>query len=207
MAYAFRNPGVFGAAASYSGAIDMLQGGTPMGIQSILVSQGLGAYDLWGNEYANRFRWMSHNPADNVEALRGVELYVSCGNGQPGPLDPPGQEYEAHEASSLESSRSFTDRLRQQGIAVTTNYYGNGTHAWERELHASWPTLARGWASRRRTCSGRAAAGRPGTHPREHATSKIVVLGGCERQARVALHESAEQLVDLGEHVDAELDA
>ncbi|GAA2785257.1 alpha/beta hydrolase family protein [Saccharopolyspora taberi] len=147
MAYAFRRRGMFDAAASYSGAVDILQGSTPTGIQSILISQNLGPFDLWGQEHANRLMWMAHNPADNAEDLRGVELYVSCGNGEPGPLDPPGQEYEAHEKSSLDSSRSFTDRLRQHGVPVTTNYYGNGTHAWEyweRELHASWPLLARG---------------------------------------------------------------
>ncbi|WP_020666505.1 alpha/beta hydrolase [Amycolatopsis nigrescens] len=147
MAYAFRNRGMFGAAAAFSASIDTLQGWTPGAIQGILQNEGFDPADLWGDPVLNRPLWSEHNPADHPAELRGVALYVACGNGEPGPLDPPGQEPEQHEALSLASSQSFTDRLRANGVPVTTHYYGPGTHDWaywERELHSSWPTLARG---------------------------------------------------------------
>jgi S-formylglutathione hydrolase FrmB len=120
--------------------------GIPNFIQTILMREGLPIYNLWGNEFLQRAMWTARNPYDNVDALRGVRLYVSSGNGSTGPLDKPGA-FDMIEPLSYISSRSFTDRLKQRGIAVTTNYYGNGTHTWpywERELHASWPTLAAG---------------------------------------------------------------
>ncbi|WP_158891364.1 alpha/beta hydrolase [Amycolatopsis anabasis] len=147
MAYAFRHPGTFGAAASFSGSIDSLHGFTPSGTKGVLKNVGLDPNALWGDEWQNRPLWSEHNPADHVDAFRGIGLYVSAGDGTPGPLDPPGAEPEPHETMALASSLSFTDRLRERGIPVTTNYYGPGTHAWpywEREFHAAWPVLARG---------------------------------------------------------------
>jgi len=146
LAYSFRHLGMFAAAASYSGVPNTMLYGIPNFIQTILMREGLPIYNLWGNEFLQRAMWTARNPYDNVDALRGVRLYVSSGNGSTGPLDKPGA-FDMIEPLSYISSRSFTDRLKQRGIAVTTNYYGNGTHTWpywERELHASWPTLAAG---------------------------------------------------------------
>ncbi|MEQ0559787.1 alpha/beta hydrolase family protein [Amycolatopsis sp. NEAU-NG30] len=145
MAYAFKHPGMFGAAASYSGVPNTLYPGIPIWIIGILARAGIYNYlQLWGDSFGMRPLWSANNPYDHADQLRGTALYVSCGNGQTGPLDPPGQS-DVLEPSALLSSSSFTDRLRAAGIPVTVDYYGPGTHSWpywQRALHNSWPVLA-----------------------------------------------------------------
>ncbi|MDA3644266.1 esterase family protein [Saccharopolyspora indica] len=144
MAYAFRHKGMFRAAASYSGLPNTLAPGVAQWIQAILVREGFGPFDLWGSERWNHDVWSEHNPFDHLDDLRGTALYVSAGNGRPGPLDPSASD-DPVEMTAYVSSRTFTDVLWLRGIPVTVNYYGNGTHGWpywERELHTSWPFLA-----------------------------------------------------------------
>lgn len=144
MAYAFRHPGMFQGAASYSGIPNTLMPSAAQWVQLILVREGFGVLDLWGSDWWNRDVWSAHNPYDHVAALRGIALYVSAGNGQPGPLDH-NTSADPIEMAADASSQTFTDLLRRNGIPVTVDYYGNGVHAWpywERELHTSWPFLA-----------------------------------------------------------------
>lgn len=149
MHYAFRHPDLFGAAASYSGMPDTLLTTVPGVIKTILAREGFWNWmALWGEERWNTDIWRSHNPADNVEKLRGKALYVSAGNGEAGPLDPDPDEVDPIlEPSSLRTSQSFTDKLQRAGIPVTVDYYGQGSHSWpywERALHRSWSLLAGG---------------------------------------------------------------
>ena len=155
MEYATRYPSRFGAAASYSGAIDVLAPPIPQVTQLNMLAQGFFLWGvLWGNPWAQRDRWEAHNPADKIEKLRGIELFVSAGNGEPGPLeetDAPPIVGNLLEKVALSNSKGFTDKLRRAGIPVTTDYYGPGTHSWpywERELHRSWPILASGMGLR-----------------------------------------------------------
>ncbi|WP_442875539.1 alpha/beta hydrolase [Amycolatopsis sp. NBC_00348] len=145
LAYAFQHKGMFGAAASYSGVPNTLFPGTAGVIKGILARAGFyNFFDLWGDEVATWPIWSAHNPYDHTDALRGTALYLSCGNGQTGPLDPPGQS-DPLEPSALLTSQSFTDKLKSQGIPATVDYYGPGTHSWpywQRALHNSWPILA-----------------------------------------------------------------
>ena len=146
LAYAFQHKGMFGAAASYSGVPDTLSLGTPAWIAGILIRTGsYNIVSLWGDVWSMKPLWSAHNPADHVEDLRGTALYVSCGSGQAGPLDPAGAQGDVLETSALLSSQSFTDKLRQANIPATVDYYGPGTHNWpywQRALHNSWPVLA-----------------------------------------------------------------
>ncbi|MEV6877683.1 alpha/beta hydrolase family protein [Amycolatopsis sp. NPDC051128] len=146
MAYAFKHPGMFGAAASYSGVPNTLSAGAPVFVKGILLRAGIFAYlDLWGSDLLMRPMWSANNPYDNIDKLRGTALYISCGNGQTGPLDPSGPGGDPFEPAALLSSTSFTDRLRAAGIPATVDYYGPGTHSWpywQRALHNSWPVLA-----------------------------------------------------------------
>ncbi|KZB79137.1 alpha/beta hydrolase [Amycolatopsis regifaucium] len=145
LAYAYKHKGMFGAAASYSGVPNTLYQGTPLFIQGILARAGVFNYlELWGDSWGMRPLWSANNPYDHIDDLRGTALYISCGNGQTGPLDPPGQS-DIFEPSALGTSVSFTDRLKLKGIPVTVDYYGPGTHSWpywQRALRNSWPVLA-----------------------------------------------------------------
>ena len=80
MDYAARHPGMFKAAASYSGVLDTIGSELDNGEAT------------FGDPVAQADNWKAHNPLDLAPALEGIPLYVSYGDGQPGPLDPAGTE-------------------------------------------------------------------------------------------------------------------
>ncbi|WP_216207228.1 alpha/beta hydrolase [Amycolatopsis aidingensis] len=170
MEYAAENPGMFGAAAAYSGALDLTRFPIPQFTQLNLIANGHFLWGaLFGDPWSMLFRWEQHNPAGKVEELRGTRLYVSCGDGKPGPIedpaypgaveevpfepepgdnpDDPGWEASVLEEMSLENSKSFVSKLRAEGVPATVDFYSGGTHSWpywERALKRSWSTLASG---------------------------------------------------------------
>ena len=131
--YAARQPGMFLAAASYSGALN------PIG-----ANLDIGTNDLWGDPHAQSDNWKAHDPTENVAALRGLPLYIAYGDGGRGPLDkadPPSDDLESWIAGQ---NRSFVAALKTEGIAATIDAYGPGSHYWpywERGLHRSLPLL------------------------------------------------------------------
>jgi diacylglycerol O-acyltransferase/trehalose O-mycolyltransferase len=153
MSYAARNPGMFRAAASYSGVLDTvyfspdLPLSGPSLIEGTLVKDGYDPADLWGSPTANAAIWATHNPDTDLLApnLVGIPLFVSSGNGQPGPLDPPGTPADPFIEPLVEKmSESLVDRLRALGANVTADFYGPGIHnwpEWQQELHRSFPLL------------------------------------------------------------------
>jgi S-formylglutathione hydrolase FrmB len=133
MEYAERQPGLFRAAASFSGALDPIEGEIDIGDD-----------DLWGDPVAQVDNWRAHDPAINVAALKGTDLYVSYGDGGKGPLDriePPSDDLEPWIA---DQNRSFLAALAKAKIPATVKAYGPGSHDWpywERGLHDSLPLL------------------------------------------------------------------
>jgi S-formylglutathione hydrolase FrmB len=141
MSYAARHPGMFKAAASYSGVLDTV-GSEP-------------AVDpaTWGDPVDQADIWAAHNPLDLAEDLAGTGLYVSWGNGEPGPLDAPGDTDEGREAWIAPQNEAFVERLDELGIDATIDDYGDGLHEWpywERALHDSIPMLREGLGLGRR---------------------------------------------------------
>jgi len=133
--YAARHPGLFKAAASFSGPLDILGE----------KDSGLLGQDpaVWGDPVAQEDVWMAHNPIDLAESLRGTALYISFGDGGQGPLDPepPGDDGEAFRSIG---NRAFVDKINQLDIPATVDAYGPGSHSWpyfERALHRSLPLL------------------------------------------------------------------
>jgi S-formylglutathione hydrolase FrmB len=130
MTYAARHPGLFLAAASFSGVLD-----TPVG--------GVRDAAMWGDPKAQAEIWREHNPTDLAPKLRGLPLYVSYGDGRPGPLEP-AVGVDDLERRIAGENEHFLARLREAGIEVTVDAYGAGTHSWpywERALHRSLPLL------------------------------------------------------------------
>lgn len=147
MAYASRHPGMFRAAASYSGVLSILTPGAPE-----VMMNGIGPFinpnAMWGHPVLQRNIWKAHDPYNQAHRLRGTRLYVSCAKrGVKGPLDPPnGQFADPAEAFCLYATKPFLNRLKALRIPVTTHLYEKGTHSWwywEAELHRSWPMLIR----------------------------------------------------------------
>ncbi|WP_031466970.1 alpha/beta hydrolase [Sciscionella sediminilitoris] len=148
MEYASRRPGMFGAAASFSGILNTR---APTGQVSVLfgtLRNDQVPFALWGNPVTQSDTWRAHNPFDNADKLRGTRLFVSAGNGVSTDLDPPNQTPAANllEPPTLANSLGFVAKLKLLGIPVTTDFYGAGTHAWPywfRELQRAWPLLTR----------------------------------------------------------------
>jgi S-formylglutathione hydrolase FrmB len=146
LSYAARHPGFFRAAASFSGVVHTTyQGPRSTGlVLGIVGAYGNDPLALWGDPAADAGVWAAHNPYDLARRLRGVEVYLSAGNGEPGPLDPPGAAHDGLEELLGEQSLALANRLLDTGVRVTTDFYGPGRHTWpywERALHRSFPML------------------------------------------------------------------
>ena len=150
MAYAARHPGMFRAAASYSGLLHTRYQGDPLPgprmIQDLLRNFDEDPDALWGDPRRHGDLWAAHNPYDLAPQLREVGLFVSVGNGQPGPLDGPATngQLQQIEQALYPQNLAFVERLRQLGIPVRFDNYGPGIHNWpywQRELHRSLPLL------------------------------------------------------------------
>jgi S-formylglutathione hydrolase FrmB len=149
MSYAARHPGLFRAAASFSGAVDTQYGAPVSGIgfatlQSEFGTPGPG---VWGDQLADADTWSAHNPKARAADLAGTELFVATGSGTPGgpagddPNNPGGY---ALESFILQMNLSFASALTQAGVPFQQDFYTGGYHGWpywQRELHWALPQM------------------------------------------------------------------
>jgi diacylglycerol O-acyltransferase / trehalose O-mycolyltransferase len=145
LAYAARHPGLFRAAASFSGIVDTrLAPRESMRYVDLVRSQGEDPSHLWGDPRGDSAVWAAHNPYDLAPGLRGTQLFVAVGTGQPGPLDPAGTAASTIESSLAAENAALAQRLRALKIPAQFDFYGAGTHDWpywQRDLHHAWPLL------------------------------------------------------------------
>jgi diacylglycerol O-acyltransferase/trehalose O-mycolyltransferase len=143
--YAARHPGMFRAAASFSGIVDTRL--SPRESQSyvgLVRAQGQDPSGLWGDPRDHAAVWAAHNPYDLAPDLRGVPLYLAVGTGKPGPLDPPGAAPSTIESALATENQALAARLHALKIPAHYDFYGPGTHNWpywQRDLHRAWPLL------------------------------------------------------------------
>lgn len=162
LSYTARRPGMFRAAASYSGFVHPHL--HPHAVRAGMEYLGLDWLALWGHPQRQRAIWRSHDPAYLADRFRDVPVYLSSGDGRLGPLDPPDTEPDEDipgledpdapfpddvlsptEAIMLEENRALAPLLRAAGAHVTTHFHA-GTHDppyWAREFRASLPMLLR----------------------------------------------------------------
>jgi S-formylglutathione hydrolase FrmB len=145
LGYAARHPGMFAAAASFSGVVHTrLDGDESRRYLDLVREQGEDPLGLWGDPEADSDVWAAHNPFDLIPRLAGTRLYLSSGDGRPGPLDPPGTAADPREAALGRENAAFAAELGRRGVQAEVNLYGPGTHSWpywQRELHRAWPLL------------------------------------------------------------------
>jgi S-formylglutathione hydrolase FrmB len=137
--YAARHPDLFGFAASFSGAVDILHVGVSVVVSaSPLAHQGLPG-DLFGDRVAHETRWRANNPVDLAANLRTVEVELRTGNGMPG--GPHGGGLDIQEIGVSEATATLHQRLDALGIAHLYDDYGPGAHTWDYWVDALRATL------------------------------------------------------------------
>jgi S-formylglutathione hydrolase FrmB len=147
MHYAAREPDLFAAAASFSGAVDS----NSVFVQPLTgtegPSQGRAPGAVFGPRATEEVRWRGHNPWDLAANLDGLELTLRTGNGMPG--GPGGDTGDPVESEVHEESLSLHRRLLELGIPHLWDDYGPGGHDWyywNRDLDLLMPDLARVFA-------------------------------------------------------------
>jgi diacylglycerol O-acyltransferase / trehalose O-mycolyltransferase len=88
LSYAARNPGMFRAAASYSGVVHPLHDEFPEGLLGLQAEFGEDPLALWGDPVAQRRIWKAHDPYYLAKRLRRTPVFLSVGDGTAGPFDP-----------------------------------------------------------------------------------------------------------------------
>lgn len=148
LGYAARHPGMFRVAASFSGIVDTrLSPRESQAYVRLVRSQGEDPRKLWGDPVQDAQVWKDHNPLDLAPRLRGTKLFVSAGDGRPGPLDPGRAGLDEIEASLRVENDAFAARVKQLGLDAEVSLYTPGTHSWaywQRELTRSWPLITAG---------------------------------------------------------------
>ncbi|MGV9679674.1 alpha/beta hydrolase [Nocardia sp. NPDC003482] len=149
-------PGLYQAVGSYSGCPRISDPAGRAYVASQLGLFGANAANMWGAP--DDPAWSAHDPILNADRLRGTALYLSAGNGAPGPHEALTDPSIAGNPAALADrmavggvmesvvdscTRALTDRLASLGIPATVALHP-GTHAWpywQDDLHASWPVF------------------------------------------------------------------
>lgn len=143
--YAARKPGMFRAAASYSGAAHPLFNAESVNrLMTIFAFQGNDPRRIWGDPTRQFSVWRAHDPYYYAARLAKIPVYLSSGNGTAGPFDPVGSTSPTEADFNRQSYTLARRILAVGGTRITTHLYGRGNHAWayaKRELHLSLPML------------------------------------------------------------------
>jgi S-formylglutathione hydrolase FrmB len=142
LSYAARHPGMFRAAASFSGVIHPLADASLwLGFFGI---GGQDRYAVFGDPIAQRDIWEAHDPYSLARMLTPTRLFIASGDGTAGgPFDPP-DHTDNLEATIFRENVAVADRLAELHIPATLDFYGPGSHSWpywQRELHRALPLL------------------------------------------------------------------
>jgi len=152
MMLAMRNPGVYSAVAAHSGCYAM---GSDVGqaqARAVVRTYSGNPDNMFGDQ--DNPDWPAHDVMTHADRLRGTALFLSAGNGLPGPFDGPGNPDARTsvlfggplEAGAYACTMALADRLSRMQIPATVDLEPVGTHSWpywKRELPRAWPTLAR----------------------------------------------------------------
>jgi S-formylglutathione hydrolase FrmB len=141
--YAAKRPGMFAAAASYSGLLHTTRRGMPSFVASMLMREREHPHALWGSPRQSRTRWLANDPFYLADRLRGTALYLARADGRPEPGDDVPRASGWIERWVAPTTESLAQRLAARGIPATISR-GHGAHewpTWRRELDRSWPFL------------------------------------------------------------------
>jgi diacylglycerol O-acyltransferase / trehalose O-mycolyltransferase len=146
VAYAAKRPGMFAAAASYSGLLHTTRTGMPIFVAMMLAREHEHRHALWGSPHRDRASWLANDPHNLAARLRGTELYLARGDGRPAPGEEMPRGAGFLERWVAPSTESLAARLAELGIPARISR-GRGGHdwsTWRRELDRSWSFLVAG---------------------------------------------------------------
>lgn len=153
-------PGLYQSVAAYSGCAQISD---PVGynfVNTVIAAGGGDSANMYGPQ--GDPMWAANDPYVHAEQLRGLNLFISDGNGLPGQYDTLDGPYTlpgvgglanqvtvggALEAATNYCSRNLQNRLTELGIPATYDFQPSGTHSWgywQDALKKSWPVLAQG---------------------------------------------------------------
>jgi diacylglycerol O-acyltransferase / trehalose O-mycolyltransferase len=153
-------PGLYRSVGAYSGCAQISD---PIGynfVNAVVAAGGGDSKNMYGP--AGDPMWAANDPYVHADQLRGLDLFISDGNGLPGQWDTldgphalpgvPGLTNQVTVGGALEAaanycSHNLQNRLNYLGIPATYDFQPAGTHSWgywEDALKASWPVLANG---------------------------------------------------------------
>jgi hypothetical protein len=138
MTYAARHPDLFVSAASFSGAPDIdYNPAVAVGATAVIEATAVGLDGvepdaMFGSRATNEINWQGHDPADLVDNLRDVDLWLFTATGLPGPYDSgaPNPAASGIELATHGSTEGFAQRAQQQGVPFHLVDYTYGTHTW-----------------------------------------------------------------------------
>jgi len=147
---ASRAPDLYSGAVGYSGCY-LTEGPIGKALTDLVVINGMANSEMmWGPEGSEP--WHEHDLFRNASALAGKKVYLSSGNGLPGPHESLNHQGIAQtvvvggllEAGSNLCTDQLAQALRDSGVDVTRSAQPVGVHAWpywRDELGRSWPTI------------------------------------------------------------------
>ncbi len=160
MSYAARHPRLYGAAASFSGAVDIWHG-EQCRVGSISLISGIMTglnqvqpFAPFGDPVTDAANWAAHDPGTQVRRLRDTKVDLYTSEGVPGEADygdPAVAGTAGMEAILHQSNLCFRDAAQQAGVPIGWHSWTVGTHAWaygDRALRDYLPRLMRFFRSR-----------------------------------------------------------
>lgn len=139
MSYAARHPDLFGAAASFSGAVDIYYGaacrlGATLLIGGIMTGLNqVQPFAPFGDPVTNAANWKAHDPGTQVKQLANTDVEIFTSSGKPGQSDlsdPAVLGTVAMEAILHKSNLCFQQAAQAAGVPIGWHSYPVGTHAW-----------------------------------------------------------------------------
>lgn len=148
MSYAARHPGMFKAAAAFSGIVDSMYAFPASGPFFATLHERFGTPDdrVWGDQLQDESVWRAHNPTDLAAAMQGTALFLYAGEGAPlgaSGDDPQKTQNYAIEQFVFQTNLSFASALRRAGVPVTSDFHA-GYHDWpyfQAGLHWALPQM------------------------------------------------------------------
>lgn len=150
---AAHSPDLWKFAGALSGYLDTTSPGMPQAISTAMRnSGGYDATKMWGRLGSER--WKDNDPKLNIDKLKGMQLYISAGNGNTGQWDQP-SEFDptkpnnpggyALEVLSRMTAETFIYKAKEKGVNPVVKFRESGTHSWpywQFEVSQAFPVLA-----------------------------------------------------------------